>query len=116
MRAEVAEIQKTLPPGTTLTEDLPLAPDSLYGQVKLRAEEALEAARFAAAEATAAFIEKRLFVEGAHHTAEITRVLAEQGLLGEVEIVATDISSVALERDGIEVCAGPTWSAHRWAA
>ena len=30
-----------LPPGTTLTEDLPLAPDRLYGQVKLRAEEAL---------------------------------------------------------------------------
>jgi nucleoside-diphosphate-sugar epimerase len=30
-----------LPPGPTLTEDLPLAPDSLYGQVKLRAEEAL---------------------------------------------------------------------------
>lgn len=32
-----------LPPGTVLTEDLPLAPDSLYGQVKLAAEEALHA-------------------------------------------------------------------------
>lgn len=30
-----------LPGGTTLTEDLPLAPDSLYGQVKLRAEKTL---------------------------------------------------------------------------
>ncbi|WP_210529015.1 NAD-dependent epimerase/dehydratase family protein [Rubellimicrobium arenae] len=29
------------PAGSLLTEDLPLAPDSLYGQVKLRAEEAL---------------------------------------------------------------------------
>ena len=29
------------PPGTTLTEDLPLARNSFYGQVKLRAEEAL---------------------------------------------------------------------------
>lgn len=32
-----------LPPGTVMTEDLPLAPDGLYGQVKLRAEEALHA-------------------------------------------------------------------------
>jgi len=32
-----------LPPGTVLTEDLPLAPDSLYGQVKLAAEQALHA-------------------------------------------------------------------------
>jgi UDP-glucose 4-epimerase len=32
-----------LPPGTSLTEDLPLAPDGLYGQVKLAAEEALHA-------------------------------------------------------------------------
>lgn len=30
-----------LPAGTRLTEDLSLAPDSLYGQVKLRAEDAL---------------------------------------------------------------------------
>ncbi len=30
-----------LPPGTVLTEDLAVAPDSLYGQVKRRAEEAL---------------------------------------------------------------------------
>lgn len=30
-----------LPPGTVLTEDLPLSPDSLYGEAKLRAEEAL---------------------------------------------------------------------------
>jgi nucleoside-diphosphate-sugar epimerase len=32
-----------LPPGTLLTEDLPLAPDSLYGQAKLAAEQALHA-------------------------------------------------------------------------
>lgn len=32
-----------LPAGTTLTEDLPLAPDSLYGQAKLAAEAALHA-------------------------------------------------------------------------
>ena len=32
-----------LPPGTTLAEDLALAPDSLYGQVKLAAETALHA-------------------------------------------------------------------------
>ena len=32
-----------LPPGTVLTEDLPLAPDSLYGRAKLAAEEALHA-------------------------------------------------------------------------
>jgi nucleoside-diphosphate-sugar epimerase len=34
------------PPGTTLQEELPPRPDTLYGEVKLRAEEAL--ARFAA--------------------------------------------------------------------
>lgn len=32
-----------LPPGTTLTEDLPLSPNSLYGEIKLACEKALSA-------------------------------------------------------------------------
>jgi nucleoside-diphosphate-sugar epimerase len=44
-----------LPPGTILTEGLPLAPDSLYGQVKLRAEEALHAQGGASLRATGVY-------------------------------------------------------------
>lgn len=44
-----------LPPGTCLTEDLPLAPVSLYGQVKLRAEEALHALGGASLRATGVY-------------------------------------------------------------
>jgi UDP-glucose 4-epimerase len=44
-----------LPPGTVLTEDLPLAPDSLYGQAKLAAEEALHAAGGASLRATGVY-------------------------------------------------------------
>lgn len=34
-------VYDSLPPGTRLNEDLPLAPDSLYGEAKLRAERAI---------------------------------------------------------------------------
>lgn len=44
-----------LPAGTRLTEDLPLAPDSLYGQVKLRAEEALHGIGGASLRATGVY-------------------------------------------------------------
>ena len=44
-----------LPPGTVLTEDMPLAPDSLYGQVKLAAEEALHAQGGASLRATGVY-------------------------------------------------------------
>ncbi|MBP1805815.1 NAD-dependent epimerase/dehydratase family protein [Rubellimicrobium aerolatum] len=44
-----------LPPGTTLTEDLPLAPDSLYGQAKLAAEAALHAQGGASLRATGVY-------------------------------------------------------------
>jgi nucleoside-diphosphate-sugar epimerase len=44
-----------LAPGTMLTESLRLAPDSLYGQVKLRAEEALHALGGASLRATGVY-------------------------------------------------------------
>ncbi len=44
-----------LPPGTVLTEDLPLAPNSLYGQVKLAAETALHAQGGASLRATGVY-------------------------------------------------------------
>lgn len=44
-----------LPPGTPLTEDLALAPDSLYGEVKLRAEEALHGLGGASLRATGVY-------------------------------------------------------------
>ncbi|TNC68816.1 NAD-dependent epimerase/dehydratase family protein [Rubellimicrobium roseum] len=44
-----------LPSGTILTEDLPLAPDSLYGQVKLAAETALHARGGASLRATGVY-------------------------------------------------------------
>jgi nucleoside-diphosphate-sugar epimerase len=43
------------PPGTVLTEDLGLAPDCLYGQVKLRAEEALHQVGGASLRATGVY-------------------------------------------------------------
>lgn len=44
-----------LPPGTRLTEDLALAPDSLYGRVKLEAEAALHAEGGASLRATGVY-------------------------------------------------------------
>jgi nucleoside-diphosphate-sugar epimerase len=44
-----------LPVGTALTEDLPLSPDSLYGQAKLAAEEALHAQGGASLRATGVY-------------------------------------------------------------